>query len=53
MNFIDLTINNGECTIDTLKIDNLPKDMSKGTLGVRAEDFEVATEGLKTKAPMA
>ena len=49
MNFIDLTINNGECTIDTLKIDNLPKDMSKGTLGVRAEDFEVATEGLKTK----
>ena len=49
MNFIDLTINDGKCTIDSLTIDNLPKDMSKGILGVRAEDFEVASEGLKTK----
>lgn len=49
MNFIDLTINDGKCTIDSLTIENLPQNMSKGILGVRAEDFEVAEEGIKTK----
>ena len=49
MNFIDIAINDGKCTIDSLTIDNLPKNMTKATLGFRAEDLEVATEGLKTK----
>ena len=49
MNFIDIAINDGKCTIDSLTIENLPTNLTKATLGVRAEDFEVATEGLKTK----
>ena len=49
MNFIDIAIKDGKCTIDSLTIDNLPTNLTKATLGVRAEDFEVASEGLKTK----
>ena len=49
MNFIDLEVKDGKSTVDSLTLENLPKDKTKVTLGVRAEDFEVATEGLKTK----
>ena len=49
MNFVNLECNDGKGVIDSLKIDNLPKDKSKVILGVRAEDFEVAEEGLRTK----
>ena len=49
MNFVNLECNDGKGVIDSLKIENLPKDKSKVILGVRAEDFEVAEEGLRTK----
>ena len=49
MNFIDLECKAGVSSVDSLTIENLPKDKSKVILGVRAEDFEVADKGLKTK----
>ena len=49
MNFIDLECKEGISSVDSLTIENLPKDKSKVILGVRAEDFEVADKGLKTK----
>ena len=49
MNFIDLECKAGVSSVDSLRIENLPKDKSKVILGVRAEDFEVADKGLKTK----
>ncbi len=49
MNFVNIECNDGKGVIDSLKIENLPKDKSKVILGVRAEDFEVAEEGLRTK----
>ena len=49
MNFIDLEVKDGKAVMDSLTIENLPEDKAKVTLGVRAEDFEVASEGLKTK----
>lgn len=49
MNFISLECKDGVAIIDSLKLENLPKGKSKIILGVRAEDFEVAEKGLKTK----
>ena len=48
MNFVDVDVKDGKGIIDTLTLENLPKDKSKVVLGVRAEDFEVSEEGLKT-----
>ena len=48
MNFINLECKEGTSIIDSLTIENLPKNKSKVILGVRAEDFEVADKGLKT-----
>ena len=49
MNFINLDCKDGMSVVDSLTIENLPKDKSKVVLGVRAEDFEVTDKGLKTK----
>ena len=40
MNFINLDCKDGMSVVDSLTIENLPKDKSKVVLGVRAEDFE-------------
>ena len=49
MNFINLECKEGTAIIDSLKVENLPKNKSKIILGVRAEDFEVVDKGLKTR----
>ena len=49
MNFIDIDLKDGVGNLDTLTIENLPKNKNKVILGVRAEDFEVAEKGLQTK----
>ena len=49
MNFINVDLKNGVGTLDTLTMENLPKNKNKAIIGVRAEDFEVADKGLNTK----
>ena len=49
MNFINVDLKNGVGTLDTLTMENLPKNKNKAIIGVRAEDFEVAEKGLNTK----
>ena len=49
MNFINVDLKDGVGTLDTLTMENLPKNKNKAIIGVRAEDFEVADKGLKTK----
>lgn len=49
MNFINIKCKDGVGKIDTLVVNNLPKDKTKIELGVRAEDFEVSEDGIKTK----
>ena len=46
---IDIDLKDGVGNLDTLTIENLPKNKNKVILGVRAEDFEVAEKGLQTK----
>lgn len=49
MNFINVDLKDGVGTLDTLTMENLPKNKNKAIIGVRAEDFEVAEKGLNTK----
>lgn len=49
MNFINLDVINGESNINGYLIKDLPKDMKKIILGVRAEDLEVSEVGFTTK----
>ena len=49
MNFINVYLKDGVGTLDTLTMENLPKNKNKAIIGVRAEDFEVAEKGLNTK----
>ena len=48
MNFINLDVNNGSAKVDSLTVNNLPEGKDKLIMGVRAEDFETAEEGLNT-----
>ena len=48
MNFLTVDVKDCKCYIDGYTIANLPKNKKKVLLGFRAEDLEVASEGIKT-----
>ena len=49
MNFVNLKVKDGIGKIDNFTINNLPKEEKSVILGFRAEDVEIADEGISTK----
>ena len=47
MNFITLNIKNGVGNIDQFQLNNLPEGKERVILGFRAEDVEIASEGIE------